>query len=48
MSHRSDFPLLAGNPDLHYLDSAATSQKPRAVIDAIVDFYDPRRPGTRP
>ena len=40
MSHRSDFPLLAGNPDLHYLDSAATSQKPRAVIDAIVDFYE--------
>ena len=40
MSYRSDFPLLAGNPDLHYLDSAATSQKPRAVIDAIVDFYE--------
>src|SRR5512141_1914464 len=40
MSHRSDFPLLASNPDLHYLDSAATSQKPRAVIDAIVDFYE--------
>jgi cysteine desulfurase/selenocysteine lyase len=40
MSHRSDFPLLANNPDLHYLDSAATSQKPRAVIDAIVDFYE--------
>ena len=40
MSHRSDFPLHAGNPDLHYLDSAATSQKPRAVIDAIVDFYE--------
>jgi len=40
MSRRGDFPLLAMNPDLHYLDSAATSQKPRAVLDAIVDFYE--------
>ena len=39
-SRRSDFPLLAANPDLHYLDSAATSQKPRAVLDAIVNFYE--------
>lgn len=37
---RSDFPLLAANPGLHYLDSAATSQKPRAVIDAIVQYYE--------
>jgi cysteine desulfurase/selenocysteine lyase len=37
---RADFPLLANNPDLHYLDSAATSQKPRAVLDAIRDFYE--------
>jgi cysteine desulfurase / selenocysteine lyase len=40
MSRRDDFPLLVGSPDLHYLDSAATSQKPQAVIDAIVDFYE--------
>jgi cysteine desulfurase/selenocysteine lyase len=39
-SRKQDFPLLARNPDLHYLDSAATSQKPKAVIDAIVDFYE--------
>lgn len=39
-SRRADFPLLAANPDLHYLDSAATSQKPRAVLDAIVNFYE--------
>ena len=37
---RSDFPLLAANPDLHYLDSAATAQKPRAVLDAIRDYYE--------
>ncbi len=40
MSRRADFPLLANNPSLHYLDSAATSQKPRVVIDAITEFYE--------
>ncbi len=39
-SRRADFPLLVANPDLHYLDSAATSQKPRAVLDAVVKFYE--------
>ncbi|HUQ18075.1 MAG TPA: aminotransferase class V-fold PLP-dependent enzyme, partial [Gemmatimonadaceae bacterium] len=37
---RKDFPLLATNPELHYLDSAATSQKPRVVLDAITEFYE--------
>ena len=37
---RPDFPLLAVNPGLVYLDSAATSQKPRAVLDAIRDYYE--------
>jgi cysteine desulfurase/selenocysteine lyase len=39
---RTEFPILAttsrGKP-LVYLDSGATSQKPRAVIDAVRDFY---------
>jgi len=39
---REDFPILAervrGKP-LVYLDNAATSQKPRAVIDAVSRFY---------
>jgi cysteine desulfurase / selenocysteine lyase len=40
---REDFPALKqtihGKP-LVYLDNAATAQKPRAVIDAIVKFYE--------
>src|SRR5687768_8396871 len=36
---RADFPLLAASPTLHYLDSAATSQKPQAVLDAMTAFY---------
>ncbi len=39
---RADFPILQrqvnGRP-LIYLDNAATTQKPRQVIDALVDFY---------
>ena len=40
---RRDFPILAtearGKP-LVYLDNAATSQKPRSVIDAITAYYE--------
>jgi len=40
---RKDFPILDrkvyGKP-LVYLDNAATSQKPRQVIDALVDYYE--------
>lgn len=37
---RAAFPLLAANPSLVYLDSAATSQKPDVVLDAMRDFYE--------
>jgi len=40
---RLDFPILTkeifGKP-LVYLDNAATSQKPRQVIDALVEYYE--------
>jgi cysteine desulfurase / selenocysteine lyase len=39
---RSDFPVLAreqGGQPIAYLDSAATSQKPRQVIDAVAGFW---------
>jgi cysteine desulfurase/selenocysteine lyase len=39
LAPRADFPLLAAHPGLHYLDSAATAQKPQAVLDALRDFY---------
>ncbi len=40
LADRNDFPLLAAHPAMHYLDSAATAQKPRAVLDAIRNFYE--------
>lgn len=35
---RADFPFLAARPGLSYLDTAATAQRPRAVLDAERDF----------
>ncbi|MBN1258220.1 SufS family cysteine desulfurase [Candidatus Peregrinibacteria bacterium] len=39
MNYRQDFPIFKNRPDLIYLDSAATSQKPQAVLDAVYGFY---------
>ncbi|MCU0616249.1 MAG: SufS family cysteine desulfurase [Gemmatimonadaceae bacterium] len=39
LAPRHDFPLLAEQPALRYLDSAATSQKPQVVLDALTGFY---------
>lgn len=36
---KSQFPIFTKYPELVYLDSAATSQKPEAVIAAITKFY---------
>ena len=38
-SWRSDFPLLAKRSDLVYLDNAATTQKPAAVLDTLARYY---------
>ena len=43
MDWRADFPILdqrLGDAPLVYLDSAATTQKPRSVIRAISDYYE--------
>ena len=38
--YKADFPLLASNPELVFLDSAATAQRPAAVLDAQRSFYE--------
>lgn len=37
---RNDFPFLVKNPDVIYFDSAATSLKPKVVIDEVVNYYE--------
>jgi cysteine desulfurase/selenocysteine lyase len=36
---RREFPIFTTHPELVFLDSGASAQKPRAVIDGIADFY---------
>ena len=36
---KESFPIFSRYPDLVYLDSAATSQKPYAVVDRLASFY---------
>ena len=39
-SIKKDFPVLKNNPNLTYLDSAASSLKPSCVIDKIREYYE--------
>ena len=39
MDYKEDFPILK-NRNISYLDSGATSQKPKCVIDAIKEYYE--------
>jgi len=36
---RRDFPIFERNPGLVFLDTAASAQKPAAVIDGVAEFY---------
>jgi len=38
--YKKDFPLLATKPDLAFLDTAATAQRPSVVLDAQRTFYE--------
>lgn len=40
MNLKKDFPIFKNNPDLVFLDSTASSQKPAYVIDGIKDFLE--------
>ena len=39
MSYKNDFPIFE-NKNIVYLDSGATTQKPKMVIDRIAEFYE--------
>lgn len=43
MRLREQFPLLASDPGIHYLDSGASSQAPLAVLDAVHTFETTQR-----
>jgi cysteine desulfurase/selenocysteine lyase len=36
---KKDFPIFTNRPKLVYLDNAATTQKPKSVIEAVTNFY---------
>lgn len=40
MNVKNDFPVLVNNPGLVYLDNAASSLKPKCVIDKIMYYYN--------
>ncbi len=37
---KKDFPVLVNNPELAYLDSGASSLKPKCVIDKLDEYYN--------
>jgi len=37
---KQQFPIFRNNPDVVFLDSAASAQKPQVVIDAVSGFYE--------
>ena len=37
---KADFPIFKNKPNLVYLDNAATSQRPKQVINSVVNFYE--------
>lgn len=37
---KKDFPIFQNDPSLVYLDSSATSLKPKAVINKLVEYYE--------
>lgn len=39
MKYRQDFPIFSEVEKLHYMDNAATSQKPKIVLDSLVNYY---------
>jgi len=39
MNIKNQFPIYKSNPKLIYLDSTATTLKPKVVIDKIVEYY---------
>jgi len=38
MDIKETLPIFKNNPDLIYLDNAASTQKPQSVIDGVSDF----------
>ena len=39
-SIKSDFPIFKNNPGLVYLDSTATSLKPKPVLEKLLEYYE--------
>ncbi len=43
---KSYFPIFQAHPELHYLDSGASTQTPQVVLDAMNDYYTKYRANT--